>query len=338
MKITAVVLVIALIGVAVTVGLLVNTDDEAVVGDRIVEESLGNLLDLDSFNMKTSLEVLSDKGDIVLKINGSLNKEDLKDIQTQGQVSLSIEAEGVKEELGLEFQAKDKIFYVKLATIPEMASSLLDEPLIASLKDKWIEFDFETIKQLTGQSFEDSDIDSTQTKAFLTDLKELFEGQAVFVVDENLGNETIDGDKTVHYKVSVDKEALKKLIPAYINLAKKYASEEQQALYEENIDQVLQDLPVAIDEAWQKIGGIEFDVWVVKSSSYLKKIAYTRSIKDMPLDETETIDLDIAFTIEFSDFNDVSEVVIPSDTLTIEELLMSQFNLQDLNSELAPTE
>ncbi len=328
MKIVAVISVVVLIGVAVTVGLLIDTDQKA-GGDRVVEESLERLLGTGSFTIESKIEILSDKGNIIFGINGALDKASVDNVQTEGQVSLSIEAEGAKQELALEFKAKDKTFYVKLINIPEIASAMLDEPLIASLKDKWIEFDFETIKQLTGQSFEDSDINSDQTKAFLGDVQELFKGQAVFAIDDNLGDETISGDKTVHYKVSVDKEALKELIPAYINLAKKYASEEQQALYEENIDQILQDIPTAIDDAWVKIGGIEFDVWVVKGSGYLKKIQYTRSIKDMLLDESETIDLDIAFSVEFSDFNEVPEVIIPTDTLTIEELLMSQFNLQD---------
>ncbi len=169
-------------------------------------------------------------------------------------------------------------------------SPFVGSPQLESLDGKWIEVNHTLFQQLVAQSstpdekydpVKPEDISDLANKLSQPTVERVFGTDGKTAVFENkkfVGKETVDGKKTYHYTVKVNKANLKeynKVITeaAYSsNLMKKINKGTKQ----EEVDQQKKD---AIESTNKEIDGIgddeSFDAWVDKSSKLIYKIKVT---------------------------------------------------------------
>lgn len=295
--------------------------------NNIVEKAIAELLDLNTFKLQAKVEaemqaVVEAKPQsftVSINFDGLVDKSDIENLKTSNNINLALEAEGTEMTAGGEVRTFGNDIYLKLTTLP-----LFPLPIggLEEIKNQWFKIDVEKLKEMAGET--NVPFDEETQKELLRDLKQLGQGKEFFTIEEDLGEEQIDGEKTEHYLVSINKETLKELIPEYFEMLKKYVPEEEMDKYEEDLQETLEQFPQKIDEAWEKIGGINFDVWIEKKHSVLKKFQWEREIDLTSFEELRDKvgegTIKILFELKFSDFNKKLEIEEPTEFKLLEEL------------------
>ncbi len=273
------------------------------------------LVELDIKNLPQAVKEQAENGDSGLsfnKLNGSLSFNQLIDNSNQAQqkkstdLDLTVGIEGVSMSLGLTAIGVNKDLFVIVNSLPPFlpASIVPDD-----IKGKWFKADL--AKLGLGSRTNPEFIEGENENAFLADLENLVEGKQIFKIKKNLGEETIDRVKTEHYLVELNKTAVKELLPKMLGLLAKYASQANQAQYEQQLQDSLNELMANFDLIWQKIGGINFDVWVEQAESRLKKVKFAKTISE------NSLNIELLFT----DFNQNIQIEAPSVYIPIEDVI-----------------
>lgn len=163
---------------------------------------------------------------------------------------------------------------------------IIGMPQLESLDGKWIEINHTLFKQIVAQSSSNGKYDpikaedvtdlanklaqSTVDRAFGTD-----KTQAVFINTKFVGKETVDGKKTNHYIVKVNKDNLKAYYKTVIettyssNIFKKMNPDAKQEDLDKQKNQAIETANKSVDS----IGDQDtFDAWIDRSSKLIYKV------------------------------------------------------------------
>ena len=297
-----------------------------------IEQALNNLLKANSlkyegiFEIKTEQTVAEEAASIGINLgySGALDVSDKENIKGSCLIGLQLQSPEYDFETDLEIRGIGQDLYLKIGSLPSLAGilpPLFDETVIESvvalLENQWFKISEETITNITGAE-ETEALNKQETEQFLNDLQGIISGHNFFVIEQELGKETLRGIETNRYKASLSKKALKQAIPEYLELAENYLSAEQKAAYQQELNKALTELPQAIDDAWLEIGGIEFEVWIAQTDNTLRKIKFERKIEQV---ESINGSANIKLELEFLDLNKSVSIEIPADAKDIEEVL-----------------
>ncbi len=320
MKSFIIILLGVLVVIGVAIGLLITQVPPAQEG--MVEKGVENLFALDSFKHqgKISASLPEGQGAFSLDFQGSLDKSEPENWLSVFELDLAVASQGTELSLSMELRVLEDALYIKIASLPNLGFGSEIDEFLNILVGQWIKVDLDTLKELAGNEGYTDSLALEETKQFLEDLKALLVDKSIFQIENDLGKEEVGSDKANHYLVSIDKEVLKELIPEYVALAAKYAPVEQAALYQEEMDTALEQMPQAIDNAWERIGGISFDAWLTTKGDYLKRLKYNQSFEPADFELTGSGTIDILFDFTFSDFDKEVEILAPSNALPFEEL------------------
>lgn len=296
---------------------------------KTVETSIENLFDLESLRAEGGLSadvsvITTDKEQQQFKVSFDFTEDidasNRDNIKGEGDLALSFTTEGTEFKIAALAKMFGRDLYVKLTTLPPFIPLPID---VSLLKDQWVKIETTKLKEMTGGGFDVPSADETKTKEILEGLADLFEGEKMFDVEKRLGTEDLQGQETQHYLVSVDKEALKKLIPEYLQFMRQYIAAEKQAEYDQNVKELISTLPQEIDDTWKEIGGVEFEVWI--GEGILRKLRYQRELDlttvEQLKDKVESGTVDFAFEVQFSNFNKHLEIAEPTSFRTLEEMI-----------------
>ncbi|MDD4990036.1 MAG: hypothetical protein PHW31_01875 [Candidatus Pacebacteria bacterium] len=273
------------------------------------------LVELDIKNLPQTVKEQAgnvDSGLSFNKLNGSLSFNQLIDNSNQAQqkkstdLNLIIGIEGVSMSLELTAIGINKDLFVIVNSLPPvLPASIVPE----DIKGKWFKADLANLGLENQNSF--GLMQQGNEAAFLADLKKIIEGKQIFKIKKNFGNETIDGVNTSHYSVELDKAAVKELLPKMFDLLSRYIPESNRAQYEQDLQSSLNEFMANFDLIWQKIGGINFDVWVEQTEGRLKKIKFTKTISENSLN----------LELLFAGFNQNIQIEAPSVYIPIEDII-----------------
>jgi len=325
-------ILLPIIVVVIVGGMIVLALTSGYLGqDRPIEEAMENLFSADSFavNMNLGLsgaafnEQAIDSLELILDF--AVDKKEEDNIKTQGAIDLvvrenrenmaatSSKAESEESRFSFELAYINKLLYLKVLSLGFIdALSGLSPELTEMLIGQWIEIDIDQIKALLGAAPEEEEA-GPDTSAIINDFKKLVEGKKFFLIKEESEEE---GMKV--YLAELDKEAVKKFIPEFLAMMQKYVPAEQKTQYQENMEQALAEFEANLDQAWAEAGGVEFTAFI--EGKWLRRLAYQKAAPEMNTN----------LTVDFADFNQDFSLAAPADALTLEDLLMSQFNLDDL--------
>lgn len=306
-------------------------------GGDVIEKAFDKISQAKTISYQGSLliDTLQDNkpSSAVFNLKGSLDTSNEDSWQTANLIDFSFEqpdSEVITAGFDLDFIAKS--LYLRINSLPETLSiPFLSSDFLQSIKGKWIGISEDQAKQLAGVSDDTTSTDQDEQtkealKLFISDLKEIGADKEIFSIKQQLADETIDGENTTHYLVDINKEAVKEMIPEYYALMQKYGlTEGQDADYLAQIEEAMQSAPQAIDDAWEKIGGISFEAWI-SSNRTLKRLIFEKTIDSSQLEqstETSPIIATIKIDLTFSDINKSVNLSAPQDAMTIEDLLTS---------------
>jgi len=345
--------IIIIIAIGVIGGLLASGVWSPFVAQKNLNKAIGKLAEISLFKAEGNgwVEMIFPKEDGKEKsqnIKLSLDFESLFDIKNEKSdseinfnlegldpLSLLMGSVALGEESGMEFKlslgaqvkSKENELYIKLTKLPALLSDLA-----SNISDQWIKTDLKKISQETTE--EKIKIPEEKEKELLAKIfekiKELLKKKPILKVKKILAGERIDGMSCFHYLVNLDKDSIKEMIIESAKIAKDYLPAEEKAAYEKALEENLNDFSKKYDEFVQKIGEINFEVWIGKDF-FIRKIKGEKEIDSEKLkdllegtkaEEIKEFKAKIKLGIEskFSDFNKEVKIEMPEDYKDYEEL------------------
>lgn len=243
-----------------------------------------------------TLEYQGEISDFSINFNINFNgKSDVGDLNNpKGLFAFNIK-QG-ESALGLEIRTIDKVVYIKLNGLPNLAGSFD----LSVLSNQWIKIDTAPIKEDQKQQ--------ELTPEQVEKLKQIVKQAEIFKVTEKLASEKNGEVNTHHYKFLIDKNELKKLIVDIIKVVQdKTLTNEELAEF----DKVLEAIETLGGEIW--IG--KKDYLPYKILLMLKETAESKTAGQLQL---------MTVTLSFKNYNKPVQIDIPSSVKSIEEIFGQQ--------------
>jgi hypothetical protein len=259
----------------------------------------------------------------LINFTGSSDIQNLN--SPKGSFSFNIKTDALSQGesiFGLEARIIGKVIYVKLNNVPDLGLPFFD---LKAIKNQWIKIDPEALKKQFGLEKIEAQLKEVQKKQELSPeqiekLKTVIQQAKIFKITKRLADEKIEGIKTYHYKFTIDKEELKKLL--------------------NNISQIVQGRPFTekeLAEFDKNFGVVELqegEIWVGKKDLLPYKISLTSLIKET---EGEKISGKASLTLLFKNFNKPVQVDIPILAKPLEEIFEGPFGgFQNLTTSSLP--
>ena len=332
----AVVIVVAGVIVALASGVWNPTWNpfKPVSGDIFID-SLTKSLAAKSFGLKASLEinaqakmgVLSEGGDgqpenvkIGLEADEQIDKSDLENVKANANINLGVAIQGITISGVLEGKAFGDNVYLKIVSFPSFLPLPFD---VNQLKDQWIKLNFKDLQdKLAAAGLQMSSGNSDDFQTILKNLQGLTKGKKFFGVKRHWGKEEVSGVMAEHYTVELNKRAVKEFIPTYLELAKKYAPDEQKAQAEQQIADIKEDFDKNFEQYWAALNGLTFEIWV-DSSGRLIKFSWQKDIDPSKIGKTQQDIKKMNIRLDFvlSQFDESFEFSEPTEFKTAEEVI-----------------
>lgn len=297
---------------------------------KSVENAVINLLDTKAFQCEGGFSfAVKESGEFIfmpkkvftaiLNFTGEVSNLASENPEVAANINLDISGEDTERaSLAAEVRVVEEDAYLKVNSL----SGFFSQGAPEGLEGQWLRVALKDegatqVSQLT-QFFDVSEIAQT-----FTDIKTFLRGKELFNIDEHIGKEEINGNEADHYSVSVNKEALKKAIPEYLDLVKKYIRQEERRDYEEFMEQATEGLLSAIDEFWGKIGGVDLEVWIARRGGRLSRIKLQKAVTEEQItgrgDQKVVIEIDLTF----GGFNKKVDIAAPEGYGDLEELFIA---------------
>jgi len=269
--------------------------------EEVIKEGMANLSSITSYKYDVSLKGdMKDpnSGDVKFDfmVNGAVDVKDMKDPKVSVKLNGSAQdAEGTSGSAKAEMVVNKDAVYFNLMSLDLGEEGLLP-PDVKDYMGKWwmIELPPEVLNEMAEAS-EDMDADSEE-------MKEMLENAKLFNAPEYVGGESVMGDPSWRYKVTVDKEA-------FVEFAKETAEREGTPLSASEIAEA--------EAAFENVD-IVGDVWVSSTSNVVNQFKGTMNFKG---EAGESGVLTVSVTL--GDINKPVTLSVPSgaEEFPLEELL-----------------
>lgn len=252
-------------------------------------------------NPKNQLPTETKTGKFFINFSGASDLHDLN--KPKAKFALDISTKTLPHVFGLEARGFKDAEYFKVTNVPNLG--LFD---LSFLKNQWIKLDSEAIiNNLEGGKLEEptNEVQNNQklTPEQIKLIKEAFRRAKIFRITEKLASEKINGIKTHHYKVTVDKKELIQLIYKISRIENKSPTEKE-----------LQEL----NKSLQAIEIPEAEIWIGKKDLLLYKILLELNIKEA---EKVKLESKITVSVQFKNYNQPVQIEAPSSSKSGEEII-----------------
>ncbi len=297
-----------------------------------------------------------------LDTNGAADISDWEKQKVSSHLNLGLSLPGApKINIKLDFMMADGAAYFRLTDVNEW--SALAKPLIgdiSSLDGKWIKVDFAEFQNqmlyglgsvnsisnfslgnnpnlelgLVGGLVGGASLPAGISKDQVLELKRIFENNKIFLVEKELPKETVDGENSYHYRIALDKAAVKNAVVDFTIMFQKAMMEGFGigAPTAEELEKAKQDMAVGIGQALDDAEKFikehaqvsSADVWIGKSSKQIKRVVLDFTVSH------ESLGGEVHFRSEAA-YTKIGEPVVveaPKDALSFESVVgqLSQGN------------
>lgn len=278
-------------------------------GEIRAEVDTGNFLGSGNLSQPSQPSVARKASNFSLNFTGVSDVKDLNN--PQGSFSFNINTDALTEgqfNFGLEIRQIGKIIYVKISDVPNLV--FFD---LSAVKNQWVKIDTEALKKQFGLEKLEEQLKEAQKQQELTPeqiekLKEAVQQAKIFTITQKLASEKINGVNTHHYKFTIDKEGIKKLVTDISQIV------QNKTLTEEELADLNKSL-----EAIELPGG---EIWIGKKDLLPYKVSLSSTIKETEQAKTSG---KINFTLLFKNFNKPVQIDIPAQAKPLEEILGGLF-------------
>ena len=198
--------------------------------------------------------------DIKLEVEGDdyFNKENPDNPEGSAKLQYSFSSGNTKFSTGVEYKLKDNVLYVNIGDNPFL--NLLNQGpkgQNGGKKVDWIKFDLNEIKkQSSAVQSQVKFYQNITSPNFKNDMQKIWEDAHLIKLDKYVGKESLNGVTTLHFKNSLDKQALKGMVNNYVDSIVKAMDEP--SIKTEDVNYAKEIAAQLID----KISIKEFETWV----------------------------------------------------------------------------
>lgn len=256
-----------------------------------------------------------EKVNVILNIEGDFDGNDPENQKSAAKFGSELKMEGMSFSLEGEIKILGKKdIYFKLTTIPALPFLDMLGLNLNELKNQWIKIDEEYLKESPDEDEE-----------MMKKLEELFKGKEFWEIEEKLSDEKINGINNYHYLISLDKTELREIIPEVIKISMEN-SLGSEYLSELEKEKTLEEASNSINEFLDKIGDINFEVWIGKKDKLLyrlkaeKEIDISKFYDEKSLGQELEGSMNIKLELNFSDFNQEMNIEAPKEFKSINEV------------------
>ena len=278
--------------------------------EEVIAKAIGSMGEAETFQSDINLSVnieSEESGSIILDINNKTDVSDENNPKNASIIKASISSPEGMMEIEAEARTINKISYWKINKADFGQVDPMLSLMVSQLKGQWLMVSNE--EEVQGDE---------EIKEKITNL---LENKKVFKIKKELPNEKINGEKSYHYLLELDRENIKTIVS---EMYKINAEEAGQSEFEADI--MAGGYSGAIDSFLEKIGGLQVEVWIGFKSNMLSKIGITKEVDMTDLDKTSTGKADIDFGMTFSDYNKSVEIEEPQDYIDLNEMMAPFMN------------
>jgi hypothetical protein len=239
--------------------------------------------------------VLSEADKFNIELSGESSLKNYSKPKSKLDISASVPSSNQKIKLNL--RQIDNVNYLNVASLGPLQSS----PMVAMFGSKLIG---NWIKLPEGQTKNDKMKNKELTKKQISKIKSLFKNTNFVTVQENLGEETVNGKSTYHYRVKANKSEVNNFDKKMKEITGRKDKKENQIMAKN----------------MKQLGDKKFDIWIGTDDKRLYKL----SVKDLSAkgeNRESTVDL----TLNLSDYNNEINVEEPENVKSFGELMGGMF-------------
>jgi hypothetical protein len=289
--------------------------------EEVLSSSLENAKNVKELGYTTNFVVsLASKDEAGANINLEMSMDGNLSVDSgQTKINLKISSSFFPKPVSMILEAKNigEKSYYNISSIDISEGLLKPEEidLVNQLKNKWIEINESSIKSSAGD------------QQIAQKIKEVLTGSNIYSFKKQLADENVGGKDAYHYQLMVDNDELKSILSDIIDGALGQT---------ESNDVSSGYIKSFITEGLERIGELDFDVWIGKKDLYIYKLSIEKAINIKQLDSLLG-DADALFRMEvgYKDFNKPVFVEIPEDSFKLEDVMGPIMIMADFNDKKA---
>jgi hypothetical protein len=253
-----------------------------------------------------------------LGLSGGSDLNDEKSPASNLNFSLSLKRnEEIQPEVKFQLLDKDKIYYFRLQTFPQIASVGHYSEFVNEFTNKWIEFNYSKISEEFGSLMEDlkKKVSSTgpseqDSKAVIDSIKKIAVLNPPLQVTKTFPDEVINGVKARHYGYTLNPQNIQLIMQELVK------NESITGIHKKDSDDVNFFL--------EKIENFSGEIWIGKEDLHAYKNFISFDIKD----QKEFQKGKFAMTVNLKNFNAPLNIQKPSESTSFEEVMNKFMEIQ----------
>ncbi|MCD6550558.1 hypothetical protein J7K24_03390 [bacterium] len=353
--------------------------------EDVISEMTEKMEKLDSVHSDFVFDVKElDKGMwLSVKTVSDVNQKDKENLKEHSKLDINLTYNEKSYPFGIETVILDKESYWKVTKLPDISELIplvvpyymvnlsrdqeeslqrISQLISKEVIDQWIKVDEEEIKEMMGEAYSEDSMETLQNqqKELEKRLSNVFRNHNLYKVKKEFPDTKIGNVRVYHYLLVVDREGVKELIPDVLDTIIDFSSSSipSEEMSPKETKELLDkfDIPGLVDKFFERLGDIEYEVWIGQKDKYLYKTKFNKEIeladlKEIILQHLEEVASVMEGTIQekqeelekvrkalegkfeekvtisgemnFSNFNKIDEIEAPEDFVPIKDFLES---------------
>ncbi len=332
-KIVVGVLVVAVVGIGVVLATRVwnpvwnpfKSSSEKVIERMFVK--MGEIKTAHS-EMDVNVEFTGEETGVVSVVfSGDSDNTEPENPKSTADFDISIAGEGMQFSLAGKLKTVEKVSYLKMTTLPALPMLAMLGIDLSTIKDQWIKFDQESLlKTMTGGTYMPGmekimQEQKEKQEEIIKQLEVLFKSTRFYCLKKELPDEKIDGRKMHHYLLALDKEEIKQVGPELYEILSSYSLD----AYDTSFNK--EEFEKSIDELFDKVGEITFEIWIGKKDNLLYRIKIEKEIDTSKTEEGTQGKVTIRFNLELSNFDKPVTIETPENFVEMKDIMQPLMQL-----------
>lgn len=272
-------------------------------------------------------EIQNISGKILMEVVGDSDKENKKgaasidfSLDYKGQnVSQKFTTKISLDSIGSGTDAYIKLKKVDLPPAVVFMAAMAGVDIIA-LQDQWIKIDSTSLPSgVVGVQNNLSQDQQQQVTKIAEELQNIISGISLSKVQKQLPNEIVDGQKSYHYLVVLDREGVKQVLAKFMEKIPSLIS--TMGVPTINPERNLQVMNQQIDEFFNNVGDITYEVFIGMKDGEIHRLKIEKGIDASKFSPNQKGNIAVSMDVYYSNINKPVNIQVPSSFKTLQEIL-----------------
>jgi len=286
--------------------------------EDVLSTMIENMSKNDTWHSGTDItveaEIEGQKLIVLLNMEEDTDRTDPKNPKSNIEFYGDLVMEGMSFSFGTEIKVlSEKDIYFRITTIPALPFLDMLGLNFNELKNQWIKIDQEYL----------GDVAAEDSEEMMEQLTELVAEKEFLIVKERFADEKINDLNCYHYLVLLDKDELVKILPGAMNIIMEN-NPSFDGLSESEKKQTIEDATDGVNEFFNEIGDMDFEIWIGKKDKLLYHLEIYKKIDISEISEGQEGSVNIRLKLDFSKFNEKINIEAPEEFKLLDEVFPTE--------------